>query len=144
LMGDRKRAIAHARQQLAPGLPLMFRLFLEGILAVLEDRRDVVRTTGDRLLTMWSLRDPCGTYYFARALAAVEHPEALTMLRRAIDGGFDCATFFARDPWLHSLRGNPEFDALMTQAEEGYRDAAAAFVAAGGEQMLGTVEQAEA
>jgi hypothetical protein len=141
LMGDRKRAIAHARQQLAPGLPLMFRLFLEGILAVLEDRRDVVRTTGDRLLTMWSLRDPCGTYYFARSLAAVEHPEALTMLRRAIDGGFNCATFFARDPWLDSLRGNPEFDALMAQAEEGYRDAAAAFVAAGGEQMLGTVEQ---
>ncbi|HKH71150.1 MAG TPA: protein kinase [Vicinamibacterales bacterium] len=141
LMGDRARAIAHARQQLAPGLPLMFRLFLEGILAVLEDRRDVVRTTGDRLLTMWSLRDPCGTYYFARSLAAVEHPEALTMLRRAIDGGFNCATFFARDPWLDSLRGNPEFDALMAQAEEGYQDAAAAFVAAGGEQMLGTVEQ---
>ena len=141
LMGDRGRAIAHARTQLSPGLPLMFRLFFEGTLGVLEDRRDDVRATGDRLLAMWSLRDPCGTYYFARALAAVQHPEALTMLRRAIDGGFTCATFFARDPWLDSLRGNREFDALIAQAEAGYRDAAAAFVAAGGEQMLGPVDQ---
>ena len=80
-------------------------------------------------------------HVFARALAAVEHPEALPMLRRAIEGGFTCATFFWRDPWLDSLRGNPEFDALIAQAEAGYRDAAAAFVVAGGEQMLGPVDQ---
>jgi len=141
LMGDRERAIAHAREQIAPGLPLMFRLFFEGTLAVMENRRDDVRTTGDQLLKLWSLRDPCGTYYFARALAAAEHPEALSMFRRAVEGGFSCAPFFWRDPWLDSLRGNREFVALTAQAEAGYRDAAAAFVAAGGEQMLGPVEQ---
>ena len=141
LMGDRERAIAHAREQIAPGLPLMFRLFFEGTLAVMENRRDDVRTTGDQLLKLWSLRDPCGTYYFARALAAAEHPEALSMFRRAVEGGFSCAPFFWRDPWLDSLRGNREFVALIAQAEAGYRDAAAAFVAAGGEQMLGPVEQ---
>ena len=58
------------------------------------------------------------------------------MLRRVIECGFTCVTFFWRDPWLDSLRGNPEFDALIAQAEAGYRDAAAAFVVAGGEQML--------
>jgi hypothetical protein len=63
------------------------------------------------------------------------------MFRRAIEGGFHCSTFFARDPWVDSLRGNPEFNALIAQAEAGYRDAAAAFLAAGGEQMLGSVEQ---
>jgi serine/threonine protein kinase/tetratricopeptide (TPR) repeat protein len=141
LMGDRTRAIAHLRQQIAPGLPLLFRLFFEGTLAVLEDRRDEVYAAGDRLLKVWSLRDPCGTYYFARALAAVQHPEALTMLRRAIDGGYICSTFFARDPWLDSLRGHPEFEALIAQADAGYRDASAAFLAAGGEQMLGPLEQ---
>ncbi len=141
LMGDRTRAIDHLRQQIVPGLPLMFRLFFEGTLAVLEGHRDKVRATGDQLLKLWSLRDPCGTYYFARALAAVEHPEALSMFRRAVEGGFNCAPFFWRDPWLDSLRGNREFAALIAQAEAGYRDAAAAFVAAGGEQMLGTVEQ---
>jgi TolB-like protein/tetratricopeptide (TPR) repeat protein len=141
LMGDRTRAIAHMRQQISPGLPLMFRLFFEGTLAVLEDRRDEVRAIGDQLLKAWSLRDPCGTYYFARALAAVEHPDALRMFRRAVEGGFTCAPFFARDPWLDSLRGTREFAALIAQAEAGYHDAAAAFVAAGGEQMLGPVEQ---
>jgi eukaryotic-like serine/threonine-protein kinase len=141
LMGDRDRAIAHARQQVSPGLPLMIRLFFEGTLGVLEDRRADVHAAADRLIDMWRLRDPCGTYYFARALAAVQHPQALPMFRRAIEGGFNCSTFFARDPWLDSLRGNPEFNALIAQADAGYRDAAAAFVAAGGQQMLGSIEQ---
>jgi serine/threonine protein kinase/tetratricopeptide (TPR) repeat protein len=141
LMGERERAIAHARQQVSAGLPLLVRLFFEGTLAVLEERRDDVRATADRLLKMWSLRDPCGTYYFARALAAVQHPAALAMFRRAVEAGFNCAPFFSRDPWLDSLRGNPDFDALIQIADAGYRDAAAAFVAAGGEQMLGPVQQ---
>jgi hypothetical protein len=141
LMGERERAIAHARQQLGPGLPLLVRLFFEGTLAVLEERRADVLTITERLLTLWSLRDPCGTYYFARSLAAVQHPEALTMFRRAVEGGFNCSMFFSRDPWLDSLRGTPEFDAVIQVAEAGYRDAAAAFVAAGGEQMLGPVHQ---
>jgi hypothetical protein len=71
----------------------------------------------------------------------VQHPEALPMFRRAVEGGFNCATFFARDPWLDSLRATPEFNAVIQTAEAGYRDAAAAFVAAGGEQMLGPVQQ---
>jgi serine/threonine protein kinase/tetratricopeptide (TPR) repeat protein len=141
LMGERERAIAHARQQLAPGLPRLFQLFFEGTLAVLEERRADARTTGDHLLDLWRLRDPCGTYYFARALAAMQHPEALPMLRRAVAGGFHCSTFFSRDPWLDSLRANPDFSAVIQAAEAGYRDAAAAFVAAGGEQMLGPVQQ---
>jgi len=141
LMGERDRAIAHARQQVSPGLPLVVRLFFEGTLAVLERRLDDVRPIADRLLKMWSLRDPCGTYYFARSLAAVHHPEALRLFRRAVESGFHCSTFFARDPWLDSLRGTAEFDVVMETAHAGYRDAAAAFIAAGGEQMLGPVHQ---
>jgi eukaryotic-like serine/threonine-protein kinase len=140
LMGERERAIAHARQQIAPGLPLVIRHFLEGTLAVLERRHDDVRKQAGRLLSLWPLRDPCASYYFARSLAAVQHEEAVPMLKRAIDGGFNCPTFFVRDPWLDSLRGNPEFNALIRQAEASYRDAASAFVAAGGEQMLGPAE----
>jgi hypothetical protein len=139
LMGDRDRAISHARRQFDPGLPILVRLFFEGTLAVLEERRADVLTAADRLLKVWSLRDPCGTYYFARALATVQHPEALPMFRRAVESGFHCWTFFARDPWLDSLRGIPEFNAVIQIAEAGYRDAADAFVAAGGEQMLGPV-----
>jgi serine/threonine protein kinase/tetratricopeptide (TPR) repeat protein len=141
LMGERERAIAHARQQLGPGPPLLVRLFFEGTLAVLEERRADVLTIAERLLKLWSLRDPCATYYFARSLAAVQHPEALAMFKRAVDGGFNCSAFFNRDPWLDSLRGTPEFTAVIQVAEARYRDAAAAFVAAGGEHMLGPVHQ---
>jgi TolB-like protein len=141
LMGDRERAIAHARQQLTPGLPQLFRLFFEGTLAVLEERRADARAAADKLLDMWRLRDPCGTYYFARALAAGQHPQALSMFRRAVEGGFHCSSFFSRDPWLDSLRGDPGFRTVIQLADTGRRDAAAAFMAAGGEQMLGPVEQ---
>jgi hypothetical protein len=141
LMGERERAIAHARQQLAPGLPHVFRLFFEGTLAVLEERRGDACLAADKLLDMWRFRDPCGTYYFARALAAVQHPQALAMFRRAVEGGFHCSSFFSRDPWLESLRDDPGFRAVIELAEARRRDAAAAFGAAGGEQMLGPVEQ---
>jgi eukaryotic-like serine/threonine-protein kinase len=141
LMGDRERAIAHTRQQLAPGLPPLFRLFFEATLAVLEERWADAVASADQLLDKWRLRDPCGTYYLARALAAVRHTEALPMLRRAVDGGFHCYPFFSRDPWLDSLRANGEFSAVIRLAEAGYREAVAAFVAAGGEQLLGPVQQ---
>lgn len=141
LMGDRERAIGLARQQLVPGLPRLIRLVFEATLAIVEDRRTDARAAADQLLALWRQRDPCGHYYFARALAAVEHPEALSIFTRAVEGGFHCAHFFARDPWLDSLRGNPKFQAVIHAARAGYEDAAAAFVAAGGEQMLGPVQQ---
>jgi tetratricopeptide (TPR) repeat protein len=140
LMGERDRAIAHTRQQLAPGLPRLIRLVFEATLAILEERQTEARTIADRLLALWRQRDRCGVYYLARSLAAVEHPEALPMFRRAVEGGFHCSPFFRRDSWLDSLRSNPELQAIIQVAEAGYQDAAAAFVAAGGERMLGPVQ----
>jgi TolB-like protein len=141
LMGDRDRAIAHARQQMAPGLPVLMRIFFELTVAVLEDKQTEALSISEEVLKKWRLRDPCGTYYFARTLAALRHPRALQVFRHAVETGFHCYPFFARDPWLDSLRQNPEFIDIVRLAEVGYRDAAAAFVAAGGEQMLGSVRQ---
>jgi eukaryotic-like serine/threonine-protein kinase len=140
LMGQRDRAIAHARQQLAPGLPQLIRMFFELLLAVLEDRRSDGTLKADELIRKWRLRDPCGTYYLARMLASFEHPGALPMLERAVDTGFHCYPFFARDPWLDSLRTRPGFKTVLQRAETAYREAAAAFVAAGGEALLGPVQ----
>jgi tetratricopeptide (TPR) repeat protein len=139
LKGERERAAERARQQMTPGLPPLYRLFLETILRLLEGRRSDALTSADELTRRWRLRDSCGTYYLARTLAALEHPSALTMFKRAVDEGFYCYPFFARDPWLDSLRSKSEFNAIMRSAEAGYRDAADAFVKAGGEQMLGSV-----
>jgi hypothetical protein len=42
-----------------------------------------------------------------------------------------------RDPWLDSLRGRAEFLRSLRRAEAGHARAAAAYLEAGGERMLG-------
>jgi serine/threonine protein kinase len=140
LMGDRDAAISHARQQITPGLPALFRTFFEMTVACLEGRRTGAVAAADDVLRKWRLRDPCGTYYLARTLAVLEHPGALPMLRRVVDGGFHCYPFFARDPWLDSLRDSPEFHDITRRAEAGFREAVSAFAVAGGEEILGPAQ----
>ena len=140
LMGERERAIAHARQQLVAGLPALFRTFYELTTAALEGRQLDVAAIAGSVAPRWRLRDPCGTFYVARTLAAVNHPDALVLLKRAVEGGYYCYAFIARDPWLDPLRGESEFNRIVRTAESGYRDAAAAYVNAGGEKLLGPAD----
>jgi TolB-like protein len=140
LMGDSAKALAHAHEQSTPKLPPLLRLFMRLQIAALEGRWDEGNATADELVAKWRLRDPCGTYYAARTLARLGHSQALTMFKRAVDSGFHCYPFFARDPWLDPLRSTAEFAAIARTAEAGYRDAVGTFVDAGGEQLLGTVQ----
>jgi serine/threonine protein kinase/tetratricopeptide (TPR) repeat protein len=140
LMGQRERAVAHARQQMLSGMPTLVRLFYELTVAHLEDRREDARALAEPMLAKWRLRDPCPTFYLARTLAAIGHPSALSMCRRAVEGGYYCHSFITHDPWLDSLRGSAEFTRIFQRAESAYRDAADAFIAAGGVKLLGTVE----
>jgi len=110
------------------------------LIAALAGGGTDARAVADEVLAKWRLRDPCGTFYLARALARIEHPGALTILRRAVEGGYYIYPFITRDPWLDPLRGSSEFNAIVRLAESGYRDAAAAFAAAGGEKLLGPAE----
>jgi serine/threonine protein kinase/tetratricopeptide (TPR) repeat protein len=140
LMGQRELAIAHVQRQLVPGLPPIFRMVLGLFLAALDGRRKDAHAAADEILAKWRLRDPCATYYVARGLAAIEHPGALPMLTRAVNGGYYCFPFLTQDPWLDSIRTSNEFTRIVDAAETGYRDAAAAFTAAGGEMLLGPAE----
>ena len=141
LLGRRDRAIAHARKYITPGIPPLLRSFFEVNVALFEGRREHALAAGDETLKMWQLRDPCATYYLARTLAALEHPKAIPMLRRAVEGGFHCYSFFARDPALDALRTDAAFRDILRTAETAYHDAADAFVAAGGERILGPVQR---
>ncbi|HJR60638.1 MAG TPA: protein kinase [Vicinamibacterales bacterium] len=141
LMGRRDEAAAHLRGLRAPGLPTLVRLLLDGMGAVLEGNRSAALSAADRILSVWRLRDPCATYYLARTLASLEHPRAIETLRRAVEGGFHSYAFFTRDPWLDPLRGEEAFKEIVVFAEVQYRDAADAFVAAGGERILGPIQR---
>ena len=139
LMGQRDRAVAHVREQIVAGMPVLLRRVYELLLAALEERRRDAHMVADDVLAKWRLRDPCAAFYIARMLARIEHPRALPMLRRAVEGGYHCAFFAKRDPWLDWLRTNTEFHRIVEMAETGTRDAADAFIGAGGEKLLGPV-----
>ena len=139
LLGRRDEAIAILNRAISPGTPRLFRLIFEATREVLQGNREAARRAGDEMLPIWRLRDPCATYYFARTLAASEHPDATRMLKQSVEGGFDPYGFLLRDPWLDPLRGTAAFDDIMRFAEARVRDAADAFVSAGGEQVLGPI-----
>jgi hypothetical protein len=50
-----------------------------------------------------------------------ETGDALTWLRDTAENGYPCPTFFALDPLLERLRGQPDFQRLM-RGLEGDRD----------------------
>jgi serine/threonine protein kinase/tetratricopeptide (TPR) repeat protein len=141
LMGRHDDAAAHARRELASSMPPLLRAFFGLCLALFEGRRADAIAAGDAIAPQWAVRDPCATYYVARALARAEHPEAIAMLKRSVQGGFHSYPFFARDPWLEPVRHDAAVAEILGLAERGHRDAAAAFVAAGGERLLGPLQR---
>jgi TolB-like protein len=72
--------------------------------------------------------DAEGLYKVAQAYAVLgDKAAAIHMLRHSIGGGFFCYPYFARDPLLQNLRGGPEFQELMTQAQHRYEQFKASF-----------------
>ena len=59
------------------------------------------------------------------------------MLERSVRQGWMCYQPMATEPWLDPLRGDPRFKAVLKEAETRGRKAAAAFVQAGGDRLLG-------
>ena len=92
--------------------------------------------TDELLLT--TFRDPEGMYYQALQLGYLnERSRALEMLRRSVDNGFYCYAAMVSEPWLDSLRGLPEFTAILRKAHDQHLEAYKVFLAAGGETLLG-------
>jgi non-specific serine/threonine protein kinase len=111
--------------------------FLAGALALYEGHAEASAEAMRRIVTS-DFKDPEGLFYAARHLAYLgQSDDALTALARATAGGFYCYPALARDPWLDSIRAVPKFAQTLREVETRHREARAAFVAAGGDKVLG-------
>jgi hypothetical protein len=105
--------------------------------ALLEGNRQESLEASEELMRA-TFRDPEGMYYLARQLSYLgQEAKALDMLGRTIDNGFFCYPAMVRDPWLDGLRAHTEFTGLLRRSHQRHREAASAFLAAGGDSLLG-------
>jgi eukaryotic-like serine/threonine-protein kinase len=137
MLGRKAEALAGLREALAHSPSGLERLLVEAQLCALDGRsEESVRLT--RAAVEAGFHDPEGVLGCVRNLAYVgEADYALVLLDQVVEGGFHCPTILVRDPWLDSLRGRAEFLRSLRRAEAGHARAAAAYLEAGGERMLG-------
>ena len=137
LAGRQTEAIDFLRRLADASLPLVHRLYIKAVRALLEEDRPAAMEATFLLSARWKPRDPCALFYLARLLAKTgETQRALGTLEGSVEGGYYPFRFLARDPWLDPLRGESKFAEILRRAENRYRDAVAAFVKAGGDRVL--------
>ena len=116
--------------------------FMIAARTLLEGQRDDSVAAVNRIVAS-NFGDPEGLFYLARHLARLDETGiALGLLRRVVQGGHFCFPALARDTWLNSLRGEPEFGELLRQAEAHHNEAAAVFSRLEGSVLLGVARGA--
>jgi TolB-like protein/tetratricopeptide (TPR) repeat protein len=92
---------------------------------------------GMKRLVADGFRDPEGLFFAARALAKIgDAGEALALLGQVVHGYF-VPDVLERDAWCAALRGHPRMQALVRSARARHEAARAAYLEAGGPQLLG-------
>jgi serine/threonine protein kinase/tetratricopeptide (TPR) repeat protein len=108
-------------------------------LAAWLDRRPADMLVGvSALAALKIMDDPEAIFQEGWFLCDVgEHRQGLVRLRRAVANGYSVAPTLARARAFDALRHDASFQELQQEAEEGRRQALAAFREAGGERLLG-------
>ena len=130
-----------ARMRLASRIPA-FQMWTEYLMAWLDGRPERMEP-GDALGALKINDDPEAIFQEGWLLCDVgEHERGLPHLQKAVAKGYYVAPTLSRRTQFDPLRGRPEFGALLQQAEEGRRQALAAFHNAGGSRLLGPANAA--
>jgi serine/threonine protein kinase len=139
-LGSAEEAVALLREIDATALPKLYRLYVQGLLNLFEGNRTRSLELFRTFSAETGMRDPCGWYYAGRSLAYLGQADtAMAYLERSVSGGFFCYPWFARDPWVDSLRHRAEFRKVLADAESRHRRAMDAFLSVGGDELLGIV-----
>jgi serine/threonine protein kinase len=136
-MGENQIALSKLRErERSGGATGAVQGIMRSLRAYLEDNREeclnaiVAADTAIR-------KDPETLFYSARHLARInETDRAISALSTAVHRGFLCASTISRDPWFDPLRSLPRYVELMQEAERRRIETHAAFLAAGGEQVI--------
>ena len=115
------------------------RSFLSSFERCLEgDRAGVLRAVEEFVFT--GRKDPETFYLLGRHLARIGEAErAEDIFSKAIAEGYYCPAALLLDPWMEEFRATPAFERVLGRARKREEAAHAAFVAAGGERLLGPV-----
>jgi non-specific serine/threonine protein kinase len=136
-LGRREEALA-ALEDVGPALPHLLKLYVNALTHLIRNEREESLANVRKLA---GIHDPEGRYYAARHLAHLGDPDtALSLLTGVVEDGFFCVPALARDPWLDSLRGTPEFAAIVRRAEARHRQALISFLTAEGDRVLGIAQ----
>jgi TolB-like protein len=133
---DEARAVLVEMRRM-PNIPL-FRSWMDYLGAWLERRPEEMLLSLSAFGNLKIMEDPEAMFQEGWLLCDIgEHARGLVLLRRAVDKGYYAAPALAGQPQFDALRGDTAFQALLADAEEGRRNALAAFREAGGERLLG-------
>jgi serine/threonine protein kinase len=136
-LGRREEALA-ALEGAGTALPHLLQLYVNALTHLIRNEREESLAQVRKLT---GIHDPEGRYYAARHVAYLGDPDmALSLLTRVVEDGFFCVPALARDPWLDSLRGTPEFAAIVRRAEARHRQALISFLTAEGDRVLGIAQ----
>jgi TolB-like protein/predicted Ser/Thr protein kinase len=132
---EARRTLAEMQER--PRIPA-FRTWMAHLAAWLEDRREDMFATLDEIGGLAIFQDPEAVFQEGWLLCDVgEHARAMPYLDRALARRYYVASTLVSWPQFDALRGDPGFQALLSDAEAGRARARVAFVEAGGERLLG-------
>jgi serine/threonine protein kinase/tetratricopeptide (TPR) repeat protein len=132
---EARRTLAEMQER--PRIPA-FRTWMAHLAAWLEDRREDMFATLDEIGGLAIFQDPEAVFQEGWLLCDVgEHARAMPYLDRALARRYYVAPTLVSWPQFDALRGDPGFQALLSDAEAGRARARVAFVEAGGERLLG-------
>jgi eukaryotic-like serine/threonine-protein kinase len=136
-LGRREEALA-ALEGAGTALPHLLQVYVNALTHLIRNEREESLAQVRKLT---GIHDPEGRYYAARHVAYLGDPDmALSLLTGVVEDGFFCVPALARDPWLDSLRGTPEFAAIVRRAEARHRQALISFLTAEGDRVLGIAQ----
>jgi serine/threonine protein kinase/tetratricopeptide (TPR) repeat protein len=134
---DEARAVLDSMRQRLAYVPT-FQIWTDHLNAWLDQRTDEMIASVAALMPLKIFDDPEAIFQEGWFFCDVgDHARGLDFLQRAVARGYYVSPTLTHWPQFDALRGEPAFQALVTEAEAGRARALAAFREAGGGLLLG-------